>query len=136
VVTARTLAQQLDIPLFGISTLAAVAQAALVQNDLLARQPVPAIAVDMRAQREMRFTAIYKAEAESLILLQTEQVVTPEAWNETLKQYESPIVPVTAGEDIAKTVPQVLELAYQEWQKGKRPPWFEVVPYYGQHPVD
>ena len=38
VVTARTLAQQLEIPLFGISTLAAVALAAMVQNDLLATQ--------------------------------------------------------------------------------------------------
>ncbi len=136
VVTARTLAQQLDIPLFGISTLAAVAQAALVQQNLLTMESVPAIAVDMRAQRNMRFTAIYKQVGDHLVPLQPDQVVTPEAWDETLQTYDAPIFSVTAGNDVATTTPQVLELAYQEWQAGQRPSWPEVVPYYGQHPVD
>ena len=63
-------------------------------------------------------------------------MVKPEAWEEILKQFESGIFPVTAGDDIAKTVPQVLELAYRKWQMGQRTPWFEAVPYYGQHPVE
>jgi len=136
VVTARTLAQQLDIPLFGISTLAAVAQAALTQNDLSTRQPSPAIAVDMRAQRNMRFTAIYQVRNNTLMPIQPEQVVSPEAWEQTLREYKSPVFPVTAEQDIAKTVPQILELAYQQWQPGNCPAWYEVMPYYGQHPVD
>jgi len=136
VVTARTLAQQLQVPLFGISTLAAVAQAAVIHHDLLARQPVPDIAVDMRAQRNMRFTAIYTSNGNTLVPCQTEQVVSPESWEKTLNEYESPVFPVTAGDDIACTVPQVLELADRQWQAGQRPSWFEVVPYYGQHPVD
>ena len=136
VVSARTLAQQLAIPLFGISTLAAVAQAALVRQDFLAMQPMPVIAVDMRAQRNMRFTAIYRVDRDTLVPLQTEQVVTPEAWEATLEHYELPLFSVTAEDDIAKTVPQVLELAFREWQTGRRPAWMEVVPYYGQHPVD
>jgi tRNA threonylcarbamoyl adenosine modification protein YeaZ len=136
VVTARTLAQQLDIPLFGISTLEALALAALEQQPLLSHQPMPHIAVDMRAQRTMRFTAIYQAEPEQLTPLQTEQVVSPESWNALLADYNSPVIKVTAGDDIAKTVPQVLELAYRQWQAGQRPHWSEVVPYYGQHPVE
>ena len=136
VVTARTLAQQLDIPLFGVSTLAAVARQALVHHDLLAMDPVPAIAVDMRAQRNMRYTAIYKADGEELLVLQPEQVVSPDAWASTLRQYEMPIFSVTAGDDMAQTVPQVLAIAHRQWQSGQRPAWFEVVPYYGQHPVD
>jgi tRNA A37 threonylcarbamoyladenosine modification protein TsaB len=34
------------------------------------------------------------------------------------------------------TVSSVLELAYLEWQQGNSPPWEEILPYYGQHPVD
>jgi tRNA threonylcarbamoyl adenosine modification protein YeaZ len=136
VVTARTLAQQLEIPLFGVSTLAAVAQAAAIHHDLLTRQPVPDIAVDMRAQRNMRFTAIYTSHGNALVPCQTEQVLSPETWAETLRQHKSPIFPVTAGDDIASTVPQMLDLAHQAWQAGKRPSWMDVVPYYGQQPVD
>jgi tRNA threonylcarbamoyl adenosine modification protein YeaZ len=136
VVTARTLAQQLNIPLFGISTLAAVAQAALTQNDLSTKQPSSAIAVDMRAQRNMRFTAIYQIHNSTLMPIQPEQVVSPESWEQTLREYKSPVFPVTAEKNIAATAPHLLTLAYQQWQAGHRPCWYEVVPYYGQHPVD
>jgi tRNA A37 threonylcarbamoyladenosine modification protein TsaB len=30
----------------------------------------------------------------------------------------------------------VLELAYLDWQQGKRPHWSEALPFYGQHPVE
>lgn len=136
VVTARTLAQQLNIPLFGISTLQAVAQAALERHNLLTQTPVPTIAVDMRAQRNMRFTAIYQVQAEALAPLQTEQVVSPEDWEARLAYYGSPVFRVTAGDDMASTTPHLLELAYRSWQQGMRPNWSEVVPYYGQHPVE
>ena len=87
VVTARTLAQQLQVPLFGISTLAAVAQAAVIHHDLLARQPVPDIAVDMRAQRNIAgFTAIYTSNGNTLVPCQTEQVVSPESWEKNFKR--------------------------------------------------
>lgn len=136
VVTARTLAQQLALPLFGISTLAAIAQAAVVQQHLLNQQPIPSIAVDMRAQRDMRFTAIYQPEAEGLRPLQTERVVSPDAWADYLSTYPTPLFRITATDAIANTVPQVLELAHGQWRAGQRPHWADVVPYYGQHPVD
>jgi tRNA threonylcarbamoyl adenosine modification protein YeaZ len=136
VVTARTLAQQLNIPLFGISTLAAVAQAAVTQHPQLSQQPGAAIAVEMRAQRAMQFTAIYRPGPNALTPLQPEQVMSPAAWEEHLGRFNSPVFRVTAADDIANTTPQVLELAYQQWQAGQRPPWSDVVPYYGQHPVD
>jgi hypothetical protein len=29
----------------------------------------------------------------------------------------------------------MLQLAYLDWQQGKRPEWEEALPFYGQHPV-
>jgi tRNA threonylcarbamoyl adenosine modification protein YeaZ len=136
VVTARTLAQQLNIPLFGVSSLAALAQSVVDQTPALDRATAPALAVDLKAQRDMRFTAIYQPTPTGLKTLQAEQVVSPTAWQQTLAEFSGPIQAVTTSDDMAQTVAQVLSLAYQDWQAGHRPPWAEVVPYYGQHPVD
>jgi tRNA threonylcarbamoyl adenosine modification protein YeaZ len=134
VVTARTLAQQLNIPLFGISSLAALAQSVGVQSPDL--NPATAIAVDLKAQRDMRFTAIYQPTPTGLKTLQAEQVVSPFDWEQTLADFPGPIQAVTATEDMAPTVAQVLTLAHGDWLAGHRPHWADVVPYYGQHPVD
>ncbi|PSN15651.1 tRNA (adenosine(37)-N6)-threonylcarbamoyltransferase complex dimerization subunit type 1 TsaB [filamentous cyanobacterium CCT1] len=131
VVTARTLAQQLEIPLFGVSSLAAIAQRALEQS------PVDsAIAVEMQAQRGQLFTAIYKATTEGLIAVQADQVLSLEAWESVLATYPEALNRVTAGDDLAETVVQVLDLAHRGWMRGDRPDWSTVLPYYGQHPVD
>ncbi len=136
VVTARTLAQQLNIPLFGISSLAALAQSVVDQSPDVDLATAPALAIDLKAQREMRFTAIYQPTPTGLKTLQAEQVVSPVAWEQTLAKFPGPIQAVTATDDLAPTVAQVLSLAHQAWRAGQRPPWAEVVPYYGQHPVD
>jgi tRNA threonylcarbamoyl adenosine modification protein YeaZ len=73
VVTARTLAQQLNIPLFALSTLAAVAWTEYCQNllgeDLVASQisqiEAPDIAVQMPAQRGEVYAAIYAIDTET-----------------------------------------------------------------------
>ncbi|NEQ96141.1 MAG: tRNA (adenosine(37)-N6)-threonylcarbamoyltransferase complex dimerization subunit type 1 TsaB [Cyanothece sp. SIO2G6] len=65
VVTARTLAQQLDIPLFGVSSLAALAwHWAIASASTLVPQgkDVPAIAIQMPARRGQIFAAIYSLE--------------------------------------------------------------------------
>ncbi|MFH7245437.1 MAG: tRNA (adenosine(37)-N6)-threonylcarbamoyltransferase complex dimerization subunit type 1 TsaB [Spirulina sp.] len=136
VVTARTLAQQLNIPLFGVSSLAALAQSVVDQTPDVDLTTAPALAIDLKAQREMRFTAIYQPTPTGLKTLQAEQVVSPATWEQTLAQFPGPIQTVTATDDLAPTVAQVLSLAHQAWLAGQRPPWAEVVPYYGQHPVD
>ncbi|MEB3288502.1 MAG: tRNA (adenosine(37)-N6)-threonylcarbamoyltransferase complex dimerization subunit type 1 TsaB [Leptolyngbya sp.] len=136
VVTARTLAQQLTIPLFGVSSLAALAQSVVDQTPDLDLATAPAIAVDLKAQREMRFTAIYQPTPTGLKTLQPEQVVSPAHLEKTLAEFPRPIQTITANDDLSATVAQVLSLAYQAWQAGHRPHWAEVVPYYGQHPVD
>ncbi|MGB3202775.1 MAG: tRNA (adenosine(37)-N6)-threonylcarbamoyltransferase complex dimerization subunit type 1 TsaB [Nodosilinea sp.] len=131
VVTARTLAQQLEIPLFGVSSLAAVAQRALDHSS--AEQT--AMAVEMQAQRGQLFTAMYNATAEGLIAWHPDQVLSLEDWESVLASYPEALNRVTAGDDLAETVVQVLDLAHGRWLGGDRPDWSTVLPYYGQHPV-
>jgi tRNA threonylcarbamoyl adenosine modification protein YeaZ len=162
VVTARTLAQQLDIPLFAISTLAAVAWeylSPLVSNSLSSRAcfqtsplhldpPQPplkrgeniAVAVQMPAQRGQLFTAIYQVSASDggLNTLFPDTVLTPEQWQQTLGNWQTTyeLIDIPAGGGLAASVSSLLELAYIDWQQGKRPHWEEALPFYGQHPVE
>ncbi len=130
VVTARTLAQQLNIPLFGISTLAAIAWAE--------RANIPtgsAIAVQMRAQRGEIFGAIYQPGETSLQTVLPDAVMSPTRWQQTLEQRQIPVHLLEAEASLGYTTPSLLDLAYQRWQQGQRPPWSETLPFYGQHPV-
>ncbi|MEA5514331.1 tRNA (adenosine(37)-N6)-threonylcarbamoyltransferase complex dimerization subunit type 1 TsaB [Nodularia sp. UHCC 0506] len=134
VVIARTLGQQLNIPVFTISTLAAVAWANKGQN-----QSKPAvIAVEMAGQRGKVFGGIYQISVDnfSIKALLPDTVFTPEAWQETLANWHSEYQLIKATSGLAATVSCILELAYLDWQQGKHPHWFEALPYYGQHPVD
>ncbi|MEA5554271.1 tRNA (adenosine(37)-N6)-threonylcarbamoyltransferase complex dimerization subunit type 1 TsaB [Anabaena cylindrica UHCC 0172] len=134
VVTARTLGQQLEIPVFAVSTLAAVAWTELKKN----QQSRNVIAVEMPAQRGQVFAAIYQPTADDLGItaLLPDTVFTPEAWQETLANWQTEYQLIKATSSLAATVTSILELAYLDWQQGKRPNWSEALPYYGQHPVD
>ncbi|MBH8571956.1 tRNA (adenosine(37)-N6)-threonylcarbamoyltransferase complex dimerization subunit type 1 TsaB [Nostocaceae cyanobacterium CENA369] len=133
VVIARTLGQQLDIPVFAISTLAAVAWAEESKS-----KKGQAIAVEMPAQRGKVFAAIYQPQpdASKITVLLPDTVLTPEVWQETLANWNTDYQLVEAKSSLAATVTRILELAYLEWQQGKRPNWSEALPYYGQHPVE
>lgn len=134
VVTARTLGQQLEIPVFAISTLAAVAWHEKSKNP---NTPL-IIAVEMPAQRGQVFGAIYQIAADNsgIITLLSDTVFTPEKWQETLANWQTEYELIKATSNLAATVSSILELAYLDWQQGKRPHWSEALPYYGQHPVD
>ena len=128
VVTARTIAQQLNIPLFGISNLAAVAAAQNCQSDKL-------LAVQMDARREQLFVAIFQVSEQGLQTYLNDTLMTVEAWQQTLADLPSSYRLITADEQIAHTVTNVLDLAYSVWLQGKHSHWSQVFPYYGQHPV-
>jgi tRNA threonylcarbamoyl adenosine modification protein YeaZ len=130
VVTARALAQQLDIPLFAVSTLAAVAWGA--SADL---PPGQAIAVEMLAQRGEIFGALYRAVGESLVALLPDRIFTVTEWQNALDQYPEPYHRIQATGGLGASVAGVLDLAEQAWQTGDRPHWSEALPFYGQHPV-
>lgn len=128
VVTARTIAQQLDIPLYGISNLAAVAAAQKIKDNSL-------LAVQMDARREQLFVGIYQFNGQELQTYLADTLMTQEVWQQTLEDLPSPYQLIVAEDNIAATVTNVLDLAYADWQQGKYAHWSEVVPYYGQHPV-
>ena len=129
VVTARTIAQQLNIPLFGISNLAAVAA---VQN----HSHEKLLAIQMDARREQLFVGIYQVSDRGVQTYMEDTLMSVEAWQETLADLQLPYQLITSEGNIAHTVTKVLDLAYADWQQGKHPHWSEIVPYYGQHPVD
>ena len=130
-VTARTLAQQLDIPVFAISTLAAVAWAQ--PNGGLLRDD---IALQMPTQRGQLFGAVYSVNKDSgLTELFPDTVMTPESWQEKLDNWKNSYQLIEVGSELGSSVSSVLELAYLEWQMGSRPDWSDALPYYGQHPV-
>ena len=130
-VTARTLAQQLDIPVFAISTLAAFAWAqpngGLLKDD---------IALQMPTQRGQLFGAVYSVNKDSgLTELFPDTVMTAESWQEKLESWENSYQLIEVGSELGLSVSSVLELAYLKWQQGSRPDWSDALPYYGQHPV-
>jgi tRNA threonylcarbamoyl adenosine modification protein YeaZ len=134
VVTARTLAQQLEIPLFAISTLAAIAYADYKASLPQAMTSPATIAVQMQAQREEIYAAIYQVSESGIAPLFTDTVLSPAAWQQILTN-QSPNHLVQAESNLGATVVEVLELACLDWQKGDRPHWSEAIPFYGQHPV-
>jgi tRNA threonylcarbamoyl adenosine modification protein YeaZ len=132
VVTARTLAQQLQLPLFGISTLAAVAwqtQQALAPNSA-------DIAVQLPAHRGQLYGAIYTAASElEFRATFPDAVHTANEWQQTLDRWTRPYHLVQVEGGLGATVTAILELAYLDWQQGLRPEWSSVLPFYGQSPV-
>lgn len=140
VVVARTLAQQLSIPLFGISSLAAIAQQYYVSSHETS-EPPPQVAVAMQAQRGEVFGAIYQymppeqhLPPELGMLLQ-EAVRSQAEWEALLKAWPHPYHLITAENGLAASVTGVLSLAKGSWEAGDRPDWRSVLPFYGQHPV-
>jgi tRNA threonylcarbamoyl adenosine modification protein YeaZ len=129
VVMARTLAQQLNIPLFGISTLAAIAwssRMAAIGKD---------IAVQMSAQRGEVHAAIYSFTSDNLVPQLVDVVMPAAQWQQILADWQSPYHLVEAAEGLGGTAMSVLELAELEWQAGKMSNWVKVLPFYGQSPV-
>lgn len=141
VVTARTLAQQLGIPLFGISTLAAVAWKNWKEQKNLKEQPVyaltsnTAIAVQMPAHRGEVYGAIYSASERELNAVFPDAVMQQERWQQILEDWQTPYRLVQVEGSLGATVVELLDLAYQDWQNGLTSDWSAVLPFYGQSPV-
>jgi tRNA threonylcarbamoyl adenosine modification protein YeaZ len=133
VVTARTLGQQLDLPVFTISSLAAIAW----QSQHVDAQ-VGSIAISMTAQRGEVFGAVYKLsdDRQTLITILPDTVFSATNWDTQLahlKPSYHQIVPQSAN--LANTVVSVLALAEIAYDRGERPDWSNAIPFYGQHPV-
>ena len=63
-------------------------------------------------------------------------VMTASEWHKTLSDLELSYELVKSPSEIGHTVSNILELAYAQWRQGKKSSWQEIVPFYGQHPVN
>lgn len=151
VVTARTLAQQLDLPLVGISSFAAYAWWWCYEHSLEFGQ---VITLQSPAQRDRLFVGIYQiikypqSSQSCLKTLLTDTVVTPEVWQEKLQSLDTPYISLDVPPHLGMTVTSLLDLAQinltqnltqsdrNSSQLNHEFPWSAVLPFYGQHPVD
>jgi tRNA threonylcarbamoyl adenosine modification protein YeaZ len=128
-VTARTLGQQLDLPVLTISSLAAIAWT----------QPqVGIVAISMPAQRGEVFGAIYhlNAERSELTTICTDAIYSAINWSAKvaeLQDYHHHVVLQSAN--LADTVVGVLALAKIAHDQGQQSDWSMALPFYGQHPI-
>ncbi len=129
VVTARTLGQQLDLPVFAISSLAAIAWQS---------PQVGSIAVSMPAQRGEVFAAVYSVSNDdrNLQAILPETVFSAPDWDVRLAEYQPTHHHVILqSANLSDTVVGVLTLARMAFDRGERPHWSTALPFYGQHPV-
>ncbi|MEB3293852.1 MAG: tRNA (adenosine(37)-N6)-threonylcarbamoyltransferase complex dimerization subunit type 1 TsaB [Synechococcales bacterium] len=148
VVMARTLAQQLNLPLFGYSSLAAIAQATLQDPEQRGNLPLSTslIAVQMPAQRGELHTALYQidaAQSDSLggrsidpTAVLPDSVLSETAWQTKLAQLNHPYFVIETPSQQGFAVSALWQLARQAWLQGDRPHWANTLPTYGQHPVN
>ncbi len=131
IVTVRLLGQQLALPVFAISSLAAVVWT------LPQATPGQTIAISMPAQRQELFGAIYRLDAGGrLTTVLTDTVLAPSTWQSQLAElqpdYHHQVEPTA---DLAITVTGVWQLAQSAYNNNDRPDWSLALPFYGQHPV-
>jgi tRNA threonylcarbamoyl adenosine modification protein YeaZ len=128
-VTARTLAQQLRLPVFTISSLAAIAWQS---------SQVGSIAISMPAQRGEVFGSVYNlsSDRQELTIILPDAVFSAADWDSQLARFQPVhhhVIPQSAN--LADTVAGVLALARIAYDRGERPDWSSAVPFYGQHPI-
>jgi tRNA threonylcarbamoyl adenosine modification protein YeaZ len=136
-VTARMLGQQLDVPVFAISSLAAIAWQSCSRSVPVGKS-AGSLAVSMPAQRGEVFGAVYHWDAGEQIFTEVlpATVFAMADWEARLAQ--SPPMHhqvVHQSANLADTVAGVIALARNEYDRGERPHWAMALPFYGQHPV-
>ena len=126
-VTARTLGQQLKIPVFAFSSLAIFAWS--IRDQVRINQLIP---VQMSATKEQIYGAIYQmSEQGKLITILADSLLDPEQWQEKLACFAPPQKVFISPDNLGDNVSDLLTLAYQDWQAGIRPIWSEALPFYG-----
>ncbi|MEM6501637.1 MAG: tRNA (adenosine(37)-N6)-threonylcarbamoyltransferase complex dimerization subunit type 1 TsaB [Cyanobacteria bacterium P01_C01_bin.89] len=130
VVAARTLAQQLDIPLFGVSSLAAA-----VWQRRNHFEVGDWIAVTLPARRGELHGAVYELHGDGVVCQRSPVVLSPEPWQLELEKLSQPCKPCALESEMGGDGKGLLAIATWQWITGIRPHWSEVLPYYGQHPV-
>jgi tRNA threonylcarbamoyl adenosine modification protein YeaZ len=124
-VVARTLGQQLAIPVFTISSLALWA----------GRNAEKAIvAVHLDARRNERYGAIYHIGADGTKPIVAEDIFNEEQWYALLETYHPDQV-IEGGAQTTIPVKALAQMAWQRYQQGERPLWNEALANYMRQPA-
>ncbi|MEG3439751.1 tRNA (adenosine(37)-N6)-threonylcarbamoyltransferase complex dimerization subunit type 1 TsaB [Pannus brasiliensis CCIBt3594] len=121
-VTVRTLAQQFDLPLYTVSSLAAFAWSR--------RKDYPEdtyLALQMPATRGQLYTGIYRGNSVYL----PDSLLTPSEWSDTLDRLTLPYQLLETPSHLGMNAPDVLDLAEIDRSAGKSPHWSSALPFYG-----
>jgi tRNA threonylcarbamoyl adenosine modification protein YeaZ len=123
-VTAKTIGQQLQIPVYGISNLAAVAWQQQIEGDL---------AVVMPAQQGQIYTGVYRTSHlhHTIEVLEIDRLTTPAAWQEYSDKFSGSKIILESGAKLGHTVDSVWDLAQLQWQRGEFSTWQNLTPFYG-----
>jgi tRNA threonylcarbamoyl adenosine modification protein YeaZ len=124
VVTAKTIGQQLQIPVYGISNLAAVAWQQQIAGD---------VAVVMPAQQGQIYTGVYRISHRhrTIEVLEIDRLTTSAAWQEYLDKFSGSKIILESGAKLGHTVDSIWDLAQLQWQRGEIPTWQNLTPFYG-----
>jgi tRNA threonylcarbamoyl adenosine modification protein YeaZ len=125
VVTSRILAQQLDLPLFTISSLAAIANS---------QQSSGTYIIQLPAHSNKLYVGIYKVDKELKTIhnLMADQTVDRQYWQEKLTSFSNEYQVIETDDHLGNGVTDILALAHQQWSMGMIPHWSEGLPFYGE----
>jgi tRNA threonylcarbamoyl adenosine modification protein YeaZ len=123
-VTAKTIGQQLQIPVYGISNLAAVAWQQQIEGD---------VAVVMPAQQGQIYTGVYRTihRHRTIEVLEIDRLTTPTDWQEYSDKFSGSKIILESGAKLGSTVDSVWGLAQLQWQRGEISTWQNLTPFYG-----
>ncbi|MBF2056056.1 MAG: tRNA (adenosine(37)-N6)-threonylcarbamoyltransferase complex dimerization subunit type 1 TsaB [Cyanobacterium sp. T60_A2020_053] len=135
VVTARTLAQQLNIPLYGISTLETLAwhEAQKTHREIFL--------TTMKANQKQVYGSIYQVNLrdKTIVNILPNQLFDNEKWTEICDKYQSQYLEnsslIIAPDDLGNNAPDLLAIAELKWHQEVKnqhfSTWENVFPYYG-----
>ena len=136
VTVARTLGQALKIPVFGLSSLEAIAADHFAKHRRTAlsepRESLGTVAVQMDAKRGEWFAGIYQQQAEGEVLA----LVSDRLWSDAEWREKSEGLEVLDAKHWEKHPPvePLMSLAANRYRSGRRPSWQEILPFYGRKP--
>jgi len=140
-VAARTLGQQLDLPVFAISTLAAATWTQLATiAQTTGEVSTSDWAVTLPASRGEVFGGIYRwspaTASGQLRCLREDEAMSPEAWAAVVAAWSGELRSLaTQFNQVEADTVAIAAIARDAWLRGDRPHWSTALPFYGQHPV-
>jgi tRNA threonylcarbamoyl adenosine modification protein YeaZ len=123
-VTAKTIGQQLQIPVYGISNLAAVAWQQQIEGE---------VAVVMPAQQGQIYMGVYRTSHlhRTIEVLEIDRLTIPATWQEYSAKFGGCKIILESGAKLGRTVDSVWDLAQLQWQRGEICTWQNLTPFYG-----